>query len=226
MQLVPHASDLVQSWIKEVSRIPVDESGQVPDICLIEVRRVQMPSVVLIVPQVGGTVGDIESMIFLEALRQFQFSVGQENIMFIHVSLVPALGSAEEQKTKPTQHSVKELRSAGMSPDVVVCRSKNKLDKDTIAKISGFCHVATSNVLAVHDVSNIYHVPLILAAQNIHKIIRERLALQDIMRETPELSQWQKMADNVDIAAKNAKLTRDGISQVIPRIRIIQQSID
>lgn len=101
----------------------------------------------------GGTVGDIESMIFLEALRQFQFVIGTDNIMFIHVSLVPALGSCGEQKTKPTQHSVKELRAVGMSPDIIVCRSTNQLDKATKAKISGFCHVPPTHVLAVHDVS-------------------------------------------------------------------------
>jgi CTP synthase len=92
IQMVPHVTDLVQTWIKEVSLIPVDGSGIAPDVCLIEV---------------GGTVGDIESMIFLEALRQFQFVVGRDNIIFVHVSLVPVVGAVGEQKSKPTQHSVK-----------------------------------------------------------------------------------------------------------------------
>lgn len=88
--MVPHATDMIQSWIREVAKKPVDGTGMEPDVCLIEV---------------GGTVGDIESMVFLEALRQFQFSVGRENILFLHVSLLPVTGN--EQKTKPTQHSVK-----------------------------------------------------------------------------------------------------------------------
>ena len=97
----------MQAWIQEVSQLPVDGTGQCPDVCLIEV---------------GGTVGDIESMIFLEALRQFQFKAGRENMMFVHVSLLPTVGTSLEQKTKPTQHSVKELRSLGLSPDLIVCR--------------------------------------------------------------------------------------------------------
>ena len=148
-------------------------------------------------------------MIFLEALRQFQFTIGTENIMFIHVSLVPALGASGEQKTKPTQHSVKELRAVGMSPDIIVCRSTNQLDSATKAKISGFCHVAQSNVLAVHDVSNIYHVPLILEEQNIHGLIRERLHLQGVMKESPDLTSWRAMANSVDMAASNAKKALD-----------------
>ena len=150
-------------------------------------------------------------MIFLEALRQFQFQMGVDNIMFIHVSLVPALGSAGEQKTKPTQHSVKELRAVGMSPDIIVCRSKNELDSATKAKISGFCHVPPSHVLAVHDVSNIYHVPLILEEQHIHTLIRKKLHLEDVMSESPDLTSWREMANNVDVAAKNIK---DGVSTI------------
>lgn len=101
VQTVPHVTDAIQAWIEQVSRVPVDGTGLEPEVCLIEV---------------GGTVGDIESMVFLEALRQFQFKVGRENTLFIHVSLVPCLGSVGEQKTKPTQHSVKELRSLGLFP--------------------------------------------------------------------------------------------------------------
>lgn len=99
--MVPHVTDAVQLWIEQVAKIPVDGTGLEPEVCLIEV---------------GGTVGDIESMVFLEALRQFQFRVGRENTLFVHVGLVPCLGSVGEQKTKPTQHSVKELRSLGLFP--------------------------------------------------------------------------------------------------------------
>ena len=97
-------------------------------------------------------------MVFLEALRQFQFKVGRENCFFIHVSLVPVLGSVGEQKTKPTQHSVKELRALGLSPDMIVVRSAEKLEESTKKKLGIFCQVAPENTLSVHDVSNIYHV--------------------------------------------------------------------
>lgn len=98
----------------------------------------------------GGTVGDIESMVFLEALRQFQFRVGRDNMCFVHVSLVPCLGGDGEQKTKPTQHGVKELRSVGLSPDMIICRSSDQLLPATCHKIALFCHVAPERVLSVH----------------------------------------------------------------------------
>jgi len=182
VQIVPHATEMVQKWIKDTAKRHVDGSGLVPDVCLIEV---------------GGTVGDIESAVFLEALRQFQFSVGRENIIFIHISLVPVLGSVGEQKTKPTQHSVKELMSVGISPDIIVCRSTSLLSSSTKTKISQFCHVSPANVLSVHDVSNIYHVPLILAEQGIHTIVKKRLQLQH-MTDEPDLKQWIAMAHIVD----------------------------
>ena len=190
VQIVPHATDMVQSWIKEVARHTVDGSGLVPDVCLIEV---------------GGTVGDIESMVFLEALRQFQFIAGRENILFLHVSLVPVLGSVGEQKTKPTQHSVKELRGLGLSPDVIVCRSTEELSQATKNRISAFCHVDPSNVMAVHDVSNIYHVPLILMKQRIHTIIKDKLCLE-MMANEPDLRDWERMATIVDTASEKVSV--------------------
>ena len=190
VQIVPHATDMVQSWIKEVARNTVDGSGMVPDVCLIEV---------------GGTVGDIESMVFLEALRQFQFLVGRDNILFLHVSLVPVLGSVGEQKTKPTQHSVKELRGLGLSPDVIVCRSTEMLSQSTKNRISAFCHVDPANVMAVHDVSNIYHVPLILEKQGIHRIIKEKLGLE-MMADSPDLTEWSKIAHIVDSATEKVDI--------------------
>jgi CTP synthase len=192
VQIVPHATDMVQSWLKEVSKKPVDGTGIEPDVCLIEV---------------GGTVGDIESMVFLEALRQFQFQVGRENILFVHVSYVPLISG--EQKTKPTQHSVKELRSLGLSPDFIVCRSEKIVEENTKSKISTFCHVAPVNVISVHNVSNIYHVPLILVQQGIHTLIKERLHLNS-MSAQPDLSSWATMAKTVDDASKAVKIALVG----------------
>ncbi|DAZ94207.1 TPA: hypothetical protein N0F65_000434, partial [Lagenidium giganteum] len=136
VQVVPHVTDAIQDWIERVAQIPVDGSDQPADVCLIEV---------------GGTVGDIESMIFLEALRQFQFRVGVENFCLVHVSLVPVLGSVGEQKTKPTQHAIKELRSAGLTPDVIICRATSELEPSTKSKIGMFCQVSGNHVLSVHD---------------------------------------------------------------------------
>ena len=112
VQVIPHITDSVQDWIEEISSVSADGSGETPEACVIEL---------------GGTVGDIESSPFIEALRQFQFRVGRENICFVHVSLVPVMGPVGEQKTKPTQHTVKELRGLGINPDVLVCRAETPL---------------------------------------------------------------------------------------------------
>ena len=175
VQVIPHITDAVQDWIEEVSKKSDDD--KLPDACVIEL---------------GGTVGDIESAPFIEALRQFQFRVGRENICFVHVSLVPVMGPVGEQKTKPTQHSVKELRSLGIIPDILVCRSETPLALDTREKIAQFCHVSTQAVLSAHDVSNIYRVPLLLEKQGM-------CSLLGIDCEGSEfLKQWGSMAQQVD----------------------------
>lgn len=190
VQIVPHATDMVQSWIKEIAKRPVDGTGKEPDICLIEV---------------GGTVGDIESMVFLEALRQFQFHVGRENIMFIHLSLVPIVGAVGEPKTKPTQHSVKELRGLGLTPDIIICRATEMLSSSIKNKISTFCHVLPDCVLSVHDVSNIYHVPNMLVEQGVHSIIKKQLGVVNML-DTPDLLAWNRMAAIVDNASKKVTI--------------------
>lgn len=191
VQVVPHITDEIQNWIARVARIPVDGSTRAPDVCLVEV---------------GGTVGDIESMVFLEALRQFQFRVGKERCCLVHVSLIPVLGSVGEQKTKPTQHGVRELMSLGLSPDVIVCRSANEVAEATRKKISNFCHVAPSCVVSVHDVSNIYHVPLVLMEQGLHTIIVESLDLTAKMATPLDLTSWRKLALTVDDATEHVNI--------------------
>ena len=121
VQVVPHITNEIQEWIERVAAQSSDGSGETPDVCVIEL---------------GGTVGDIESAPFVEALRQFQFRVGRENICFFHVSLVPVIGVVGEQKTKPTQHTVKELRAAGLAPDFLVCRSSEPLYPEVKEKLS------------------------------------------------------------------------------------------
>lgn len=194
VQVVPHISNEIQDWIEKVSTIKVSENNEEPDVCLIEV---------------GGTVGDIESMIFLESLRQFQFRVGRENFCLVHVSLVPVLGSVGEQKTKPTQHATRELRSAGLTPDIIICRSGSALEQSTKEKIGMFCHLSDNYVLSVHDVSNIYHVPLMLSKQGIASILMSKLNMMDQFRE-PDLRAWNDMANKVDSFSNSVKIALVG----------------
>eukprot|EP00892_Ulva_mutabilis_P012095 jgi/Ulvmu1/9258/UM050_0007.1 len=162
VQVVPHITDEIQDWIERVSHTPVDGSSRLPSVCVIEL---------------GGTVGDIESMPFLEALRQFQFRVGPKNMCVIHVSLVPVLGVVGEQKTKPTQHSVQVLRSLGLQPHLLACRSSTTLEAGVRDKLALFCQVPPDSVLGMHDVSNIWQVPPMLMEQKAHVTICNVLGL-------------------------------------------------
>lgn len=200
VQVVPHLTDAIQNWIERVAQIPVDESGETPDICIVEL---------------GGTVGDIESAPFVEALRQFQFRVGKENFALIHVSLVPVIHG--EQKTKPTQAAIKDLRSLGLMPDVIACRCSHKLEKPTTNKISMFCHVAPEQVLAVHDLNSTYHVPLLLLEQNLMGYFTQRLALNalpitDAQKAKGEalLQRWRSLTRDFDHSIKVVKIALVG----------------
>ncbi len=147
-KVIPHICNEINDWIDRISHISVDGFSGRPDVCVIEL---------------GGTVGDIESMPFVEALRQFQFRVGLENMCFMHASLIPLMG--DELKTKPTQHSVRELRSLGLQPDFIMCRASIEVDQSTKNKLSSFCHVPVSHVIGVHNVPNLYTVPVLLRQQ-------------------------------------------------------------
>lgn len=171
VQVVPHITNAIQDWIERVAKIPVDETGEEPDVCIIEL---------------GGTVGDIESAPFVEALRQFQFRVGHENFALIHVSLVPVVSG--EQKTKPTQAAIRDLRGLGLTPDFIACRCPQRLEKAAVEKIGMFCHVGPDQVWAVHDVASTYHVPLLLEDQKLLKTLGTRLMLGQIAI-VPELRQ-------------------------------------
>jgi CTP synthase len=177
VQVVPHITNEIQDWIERVAKVPTNEDGEEADVCLIEV---------------GGTVGDIESSVFLEALRQFQFRVGAENFVLCFVSLVPII--SDEQKTKPTQHGVKDLRSLGLSPSIIFCRSPEEMLEPTRQKISNFCQVPPENVLSVHDVKNVYQVPLLLQAQNLHQLLEKQL---NFPMKIPNLGAWADMANQM-----------------------------
>ncbi|PWN40554.1 putative URA7-CTP synthase 1 [Ceraceosorus guamensis] len=160
VQIVPHLTSAIQDWIEQVAAQPVDETDETPDVCIVEL---------------GGTVGDIESAPFVEALRQFQFRVGQENFALIHVSLVPVVGG--EQKTKPTQAAVRDLRGLGLVPDMIAARCVEPLERSVINKLSMFCHVGPEQVMGVHDVQSTYHVPLLLEQQGMVRFFERRLKL-------------------------------------------------
>ncbi|XP_038714055.1 CTP synthase-like isoform X1 [Tripterygium wilfordii] len=194
VQVVPHITDAIKDWIESVAVIPVDGKEGLADVCVIEL---------------GGTVGDIESMPFIEALRQLSFSVGQDNFCLIHVSLIPVLGVVGEQKTKPTQHSVRELRALGLMPHLLACRSAQPLLDSTKEKLSQFCHVAAENILNIHDVPNIWHVPLLLRNQNAHYSILKQLNLHSIATP-PELQSWTKMAETFDNLTDSVRIAMVG----------------
>src|SRR5205814_1546959 len=139
--------------------------------------RLVAKDVAVVLVEIGGTVGDIESLPFLEAIRQFRQDVGRDNTLYIHLTLVPYIGAAGELKTKPTQHSVRDLRAIGIQPDILLCRTDRFLDEDIKRKIALFCDVDEEAVITAKDVSSIYEVPTVLAAEGLDRIVLRRLHL-------------------------------------------------
>ena len=169
VQVIPHITD-------EITRRILEGAGDV-DVALVEI---------------GGTVGDIESLPFLEAIRQMRMKLGSSHTLFIHLTLVPYIATTGERKTKPTQHSVKELRSIGIQPDILICRSSESLSAAERAKIALFTNVEERGVISLIDVESIYQIPLLLTEQGVGDIAIEKLHLQ-----TPpaDLSAWQRIID-------------------------------
>lgn len=151
----------------------------------------------VVITEIGGTVGDIESLPFLEAIRQIKYDVGSENVCFIHVTLVPYLGKAGELKTKPTQHSVKELRSIGIQPDIIVCRSEKHLSKDLKNKIGLFCNVDGDAVIENVDAENLYEVPLLLHKEGLDTLLCKKLGLECKGIDNSEWIELVKRAKNL-----------------------------
>ncbi|KAI4093571.1 MAG: hypothetical protein LQ348_001761 [Seirophora lacunosa] len=196
VQIVPHLTDAVQDWIQKVAAIPVDSTSEKPDVCIIEL---------------GGTVGDIESASFIEALRCLRRRAGQNNFLHCHVSLIPVIN--EEQKTKPTQASIKDVRHAGLSPDIIACRCSLPLLKSTTDKLAMYCQVEPEQVIAVHDVPSTYHVPLLLERQGLIPILREVLRLDALpiappmVRSGSEIWEtWKTLTDTQDRARETVKI--------------------
>ncbi|RLA90700.1 MAG: CTP synthetase [Deltaproteobacteria bacterium] len=144
--------------------------------------------------EIGGTVGDIESLPFLEAIRQFKGDIGKENVCYIHLTLVPYIKTAGEVKTKPTQHSVKELRSIGIQPDIILCRTEKTLSKDIKAKIALFCNVKAEAVITAQDVESIYEIPVNYHQEGLDERIIETL---NIWTRAPRLGAWQDLVDRI-----------------------------
>ena len=177
VQVIPHVTD-------EIKRL-IGEASKDVDICIVEV---------------GGTVGDIESLPFLEAIRQMRVDIGPENVLYVHVTLLPYIKAAGEQKTKPTQHSVKELLSNGIQPDNLLCRSEKPIPRDVRQKIAGFCNVGVDDVIAACDVDNIYQLPLVFHEEGLDdRILRRFSALVG----APHLERWQEMCER----ARNPRTT-------------------
>ena len=169
VQVIPHITNEIKKRIKE--------GGQGKDIAIVEI---------------GGTVGDIESQPFVEAIRQMALEMPSSSWAFVHLTLVPFIKASGELKTKPTQHSVKELRALGISPDCLICRSEQELPKDEKKKIALFCSVQQNNVISMHDVETVYSIPLLLNKQKVDQIILNKLKLRT---SEPKLSDWKRVVN-------------------------------
>jgi CTP synthase len=171
VQVIPHITNEIKDSIRAVAR-----------------------NVDIVLVEIGGTVGDIESLPFLEAIRQFRQDVGRENTLYVHLTLVPWIGTAGELKTKPTQHSVRDLRSIGIQPDILVCRTDRVLPRDVKQKIALFCDVDEEAVITARDVDSIYEVPLALAEEGIDRILLKLLQLPQTERR---MDAWESLVDGI-----------------------------
>lgn len=161
----------------------------------------------VVITEIGGTVGDIESQPFLEAIRQIKYDAGMDNVLFIHVTLVPFLGKAGELKTKPTQHSVKELRSIGIQPDIIVARSEKELSSDLKSKIGLFCNIEGRAVIQNLDAENLYEVPLMLHKEGLDTLVCEKLGLNCGAIDN---SKWEEMVERLKNPKKNTRIALVG----------------
>jgi len=175
VQVIPHITNEIKERVMMIEKISQDK----PDV---------------VITEIGGTVGDIESLPFLEAIRQLKYELGKDRVMYVHVTLIPYIKAAGELKTKPSQHSVKELRSIGIQPDVLVCRTEKDLSEDIKAKLALFCDVEREAVIQMKDAASIYEVPLMLAKEGLDCQVIKRLGLNC---QEADLSEWEEMVKKV-----------------------------
>jgi CTP synthase len=172
VQVIPHVTNEIKSAVRKVSSDSVD----------------------VVIVEIGGTVGDIESLPFLEAIRQLRHELGRENTLFVHVTLVPWIAAAHELKTKPTQHSVKELRAIGIQPDILMCRTDRTIPQEMKEKIALFCDVAEEAVITASDVSSVYECPIVFAEQKVDEIVLRSLALK---AGPSNMTRWTAMVERL-----------------------------
>lgn len=194
VQVVPHIIDEIKDWI---------------------VRVADQPDLDVVISEIGGTVGDIESLPYLEAIRQLRYEQGAVNAQIAHLTLVPYLAAAGELKTKPTQHSVKTLLSYGLQPDLLVCRSERPLDQELREKIARFCNVEARAVIEAADAPSIYEVPLQLARQGVQKLVLERLSFTDpttskVIQKVPDLEDWKRFVQRLRAPNQNVRIALVG----------------
>ncbi len=175
VQVIPHITEEIK---RRISRLAVEGTD-------------------VVITEIGGTVGDIEILPFLEAIRQFRLDVGRSNVCYVHVTLIPYIGPSGEQKTKPTQHSVTELRSRGIQPDAIVCRSDDAISTDLKRKISSLCDVEPRAVVNAADADSLYDIPLVIRDEGLDEVVVEILDLPDV---EPDLSDWHELVRKVSAA--------------------------
>jgi len=201
VQVIPHITDEIKAAMK---RLAADN-----DVVIVEI---------------GGTVGDIESQPFLEAIRQFRQEIGRENGVFVHLTLVPYIAAAGEVKTKPTQHSVRELMEIGIQPDILICRAERGLTDDVKRKIALFCNVDFGAVVESRDVPTIYEIPLVLHEQGLDERIMHRLGL--LGRKAPDLTQWRSMVQRIITPASRVKIAVVGkYTELVDSYKSVQEAL-
>lgn len=183
VQVIPHITDEIKARIRAAAKI----NGGYD----------------VLITEIGGTVGDIESLPFLEAIRQMGLDLGRDNVLYVHVTLVPFIRAANEMKTKPTQHSVKELREIGIQPDVLLCRTEGALGRNLREKIGLFCNVKAEEVIEARDVESIYEVPIMLESNGLGKLLVEKLRLP---AADPDLVEWENFVRRVKHPSKRVRI--------------------
>ncbi len=201
VQVIPHVTDEIKAAMKRLA-----------------------PESDVVIVEIGGTVGDIESLPFLEAIRQFRHEIGRENAIFIHLTLVPFIAAAGEVKTKPTQHSVRELMEIGIQPDILICRSERALSEEVKRKIALFCNVEFGAVVESRDVPTIYEIPLTFHEQGLDERVMHRLGL--LGRKSPDLGPWRAMVRRIVDPSDRVKIAVIGkYTELIDSYKSVQEAL-
>jgi len=200
VQVIPHITDEIKSAIRRMS-----------------------PDNDVVIVEIGGTVGDIESLPFLEAIRQFRHEIGRQNALFIHLTLVPYIAAAGEVKTKPTQHSVRELMEIGIQPDILICRTERPLSEDVKRKIALFCNVEFGAVIESRDVPTIYQIPITFAEQGLDERVMQRLELEG---KSPDLAPWRAMVNRVIAPRDRVRIAVVGkYTELVDSYKSVQEAL-